>query len=46
MKVRPYSLEISEEAEKDFDKSYEYNYDESPNVANAYFQSINSSQLN
>lgn len=38
---KPYSLEISEEAEKDFDSSYEYYYEESPIVADAFFQRIN-----
>jgi hypothetical protein len=33
MKGKPYSLEISEEAENDFDNSYKYYFDDSPNVA-------------
>jgi plasmid stabilization system protein ParE len=43
MKGRSYSLEISEEAEIDFNDAYEYYYDESPNVADAFFQRINAS---
>lgn len=43
MKEKPYSIEISEEAEDDFDNSYEYYYDDSPNVADAFFQLINDS---
>jgi addiction module RelE/StbE family toxin len=43
MKGKPYSIQISEEAENDFDKSYEYYYDNSPNVANAFFHLVNDS---
>jgi plasmid stabilization system protein ParE len=43
MKGKPYSIQISEEAENDFDNSYEYYYDDSPNVADAFFQIINDS---
>jgi len=41
MKGKSYSLEISDEAENDFDNSYEYYYEDSPNVADAFFQRIN-----
>ena len=41
MKVKQYSLEISEEAEKDFDNSYEYYFNDSPEIADAFFQRIN-----
>ena len=40
MKAGPYSIEISEEAEFDFDKSYDYYYEISPNLADAFFKSI------
>lgn len=46
MKEKPYSIEISEEAENDFDNSYAYYNDESPNVANKFFQFINDSLEN
>ena len=41
MKRKRYSLEISDEAEYDFDNSYQYYNNESPNIANAFFQRIN-----
>ncbi|WP_010419538.1 type II toxin-antitoxin system RelE/ParE family toxin [Anaerophaga thermohalophila] len=41
MKVTKFSIEISDEAEIDFDKSYEYYFEESPKVANAFFKRIN-----
>ena len=43
MKGKSYRLEISEEAENDFDNSYEYYYDDSPNLADTFFQRINAS---
>lgn len=43
MKGKSYSLEISDEAENDFDNSYEYYYEDSPKVADAFFQRINAS---
>jgi toxin ParE1/3/4 len=43
MKEKSYNIEISGEAETDLDNSYEYYYDESPKVADAFFQRINSS---
>ena len=41
MKGRPYNIEISEEAENDFDNSYEYYYDDSTKAADAFFRLIN-----
>lgn len=41
MKTKPYRIKLSNEAEVDFDKSYEFYYEESPKVADAYFKSIN-----
>ena len=40
MKAGPYSIEISEEAEFDFDKSYDYYNEISPNLADAFFKSM------
>jgi plasmid stabilization system protein ParE len=40
MKGKPYSIEISDEAECDFDNSYNYYFAESPKVADAFFQRI------
>lgn len=40
MKTKPYSVEISREAESDFDKSYDYYYEISPDIADAFFKSI------
>ncbi|MDP2114910.1 MAG: type II toxin-antitoxin system RelE/ParE family toxin [Bacteroidota bacterium] len=41
MKVKKFSIEISDEAEIDFDKSYEYYFEDSPKVADAFFRRIN-----
>jgi toxin ParE1/3/4 len=41
MKATKFSIEISDEAEIDFDKSYEYYFEESPKVADAFFKRIN-----
>lgn len=41
MKGKQFSIEISEEAENDFDNSYKYYFDDSPNVADAFYQLIN-----
>lgn len=41
MKTKSFSIEISDEAEIDFDKSYEYYYEDSPKVADAFFRIIN-----
>ena len=38
---KPYSIEISDEAEYDFDNSYEYYFKDSPIIADAFFQRIN-----
>ncbi len=43
MKASPYSLEISADAESDFDCSYAYYFNENPNLADAFFRCINSS---
>jgi len=40
METRPYSVEISQDAESDFDKSYEYYLKISPDLADAFFKSI------
>jgi toxin ParE1/3/4 len=37
MKARKFSIEISDEAETDFDKSYEYYFEDSPKVADTFF---------
>lgn len=41
MKGNPYSLEILDEAEKDFDNAFEYYNNESFKVADKFFQCIN-----
>jgi toxin ParE1/3/4 len=41
MKIKPYSIELSDEAEVDFDKSYEYYYEDNPKVADTFFKRIN-----
>jgi len=41
MKTKPFSIEVSDEAEKDFDKSYKYYYEDNPKVADAFFKRIN-----
>lgn len=41
MTGKPYSIEISDEAECDFDNSYKYYFADSPKVADAFFQRIN-----
>jgi toxin ParE1/3/4 len=41
MKTKPFSIEISDDAEVDFDKSYEYYYEDSPKVADTFFKRIN-----
>lgn len=40
MTGKPYSIEISDEAECDFDNSYKYYFADSPKVADAFFQRI------
>ncbi len=42
MKTKRFGIEISDEAEIDFDKSYQYYYSkESPKVANSFYKQIN-----
>ena len=41
MKTRPFSIELLDEAEVDFDKSYEFYNEDSPKVADVLFQRIN-----
>lgn len=41
MKIKPFSIELSAEAEVDFDNSYEFYFEESPIVADAFFNQIN-----
>ncbi|OYT16930.1 MAG: hypothetical protein B7C24_05225 [Bacteroidetes bacterium 4572_77] len=41
MKIKPFSTELSDEAEADFDKSYEFYYQDSPKVADTLFIRIN-----
>lgn len=41
MKTKSFSFEISDEAEIDFDKSYEFYFEDSPKVADTYFRIIN-----
>jgi plasmid stabilization system protein ParE len=41
MKTKPFSIELSDEAEVDFDKSYEFYFEDSPKVADTFFRQIN-----
>ena len=41
MKAKKFSIEISDEAEIDFDKSYEYYFEDNPKVADTFFKKIN-----
>ena len=41
MKGKLFSIDISEEAESDFDNSYKFYYYESPKIAETFFQRIN-----
>jgi len=41
MKTKPFNIEVSDEAEIDFDKSYEYYYKDNPKVADTFFKKIN-----
>lgn len=43
MKTKPFSIELSNEAEKDFEKSYAFYYENNPKVADTFFQNINRS---
>jgi len=44
MKTKLFSIEVSDEAEIDFDKSCEYYYEDSPKVADALFKRINNTR--
>ena len=46
MKTKQFNIEISEEAEIDFDKSYEYYFEGSIKVADTFFRTINYSLEN
>jgi toxin ParE1/3/4 len=41
MKKKQFSIELSNDAEIDFDNSYEFYFNESPQVADAFFKRIN-----
>ena len=41
MKKKRFSIEVSEEAETDFEESYKYYFEVSPEVADAFFKIIN-----
>ena len=41
MKTKSFSIELSDEAEVDFDKSYEFYYEDSSKVAETFFYRIN-----
>lgn len=41
MRTKPFSIELSDEAEVDFDKSYEFYSEDSPKVADIFFKQIN-----
>jgi toxin ParE1/3/4 len=41
MKVKNFTVEVSDEAEIDFEKSYEYYFEENPKVAESFFRRIN-----
>lgn len=41
MKTKPFSIELSDEAEVDIDKSYDFYFQESLKVANTFFKQIN-----
>jgi toxin ParE1/3/4 len=43
MKVQKFSIEVSDEAEIDFDNSYNYYFEERHKVADAFFKRINMS---
>ena len=43
MKIKQYKIELSDEAESDFDKSYEYYVDENKKFADNFFKQVNSS---
>ena len=41
MRTKTFSIELSDEAEVDFDKSYEFYFEDSPKVADTFFKQIN-----
>ena len=41
MKTKPFSIELSDEAEDDFDKSYEFYIEDNPKVADTFFKQVN-----
>ena len=41
MKEKQFSIEVSDDAEADLDKSYEFYFQETPKVADAFFRRIN-----
>ena len=43
MKRKQYKIELSDEAEQDFDNSYEFYANKSENVANSFYQDVNNS---
>lgn len=43
MKKEQYNIELSDEAEEDFDKSYEYYADKSEKVADNFYKQVDSS---
>lgn len=43
MKTKQFSIDLSAEAEVDFDKSFEFYFEDSPKVADTFFKQINHS---
>jgi len=41
MKTKSFSIELSDEAEVDFDKSYEFYFEDSPKVADTFYKQVN-----
>lgn len=41
MKLKPFSIELSEEAITDFDNSYHFYYKDNPKIADDFFLAIN-----
>lgn len=41
MKTKPFSIELSDAAELDLDKSYQYYYEDSPKIAAKFYKRIN-----
>jgi len=41
MKTKPFSIELSDEAEVDFDKSYAFYFEDSLKVADTFFKQMN-----